>query len=373
MQNIFDITDFGAVADGKTDCTVAIQNAIDEAEKVKGVVIVPPGKFLCGEIFMKPSVSLMGYRGWGYRETGGSVLILNDKNAYCMINMTNAFAASVQGLQLLGNHVLGENIHGISADWKEYDSRRNYPLELEDNVLPEETQIGFREDSTLISDCQIKNFSGDAVHYENIWAFTIRDSMFIANKGNAIYIKGWDGWIYNCVMHTNHGAAIYSDVNCASLTVAENRIEWNRNGGINLRNSNAISITGNFFDRSYGPAIKIIGNEFPSNSMTIVGNIFRRSGKHDSEYENKYLNSHIYLEKCASIATSSNTFAVGRDDRGCGEVTPDYGIVLKDVRNCVVSANVQENGSLVENIVVLGNNENLMVGENVGSLGQKDK
>ena len=31
MFNTFDITDFGAVADGKTDCTAAIQNTLDAA------------------------------------------------------------------------------------------------------------------------------------------------------------------------------------------------------------------------------------------------------------------------------------------------------------------------------------------------------
>ncbi len=177
--------------------------------------------------------------------------------------------------------------------------------------------------------------------------------MFIANKGNAIYVRGWDGWIYNCVMHTNQGAAIYSDIICASLTVSENRIEWNRNGGINLCASNAISITNNFFDRSYGPVIKVVGESRNSHSMTIVGNIFRRSGKYEKKYENPYFNSHMYLEKCASIAVSSNTFAVGIDDRNCGTVPPDYGIVLKDSRNCVVNTNVMENGALKENVTVI--------------------
>ncbi len=369
MKNIFDITGFGAVSDGKTDCTSAIQAAIDAAEAVKGVVIVPPGKYLCGEVFMKPSVSLIGFRGWGYRETGGSIFVLNDENATCMINMKEAFAATVQGMQLLGNHLLGKNIHGICAIWEDYVSRREYSPDLEDNALPEETHIGFREDSTLISDCQIKNFSGDAVHYENIWAFTIRDSMFSANKGNAIYIKGWDGWIYNCVMFTNHGAGIYSDQNCSSLTISENRIEWNRNGGINLAYADSISITGNFFDRSYGSAIKIIGKNAKSNGMTIIGNIFRRSGKEEKGFDNQYFNSHIYLENCDSTVVSSNSFRVGRDDRACGKYGPDYGIVLKDLDDCIIADNVQQKGAIKENIIILGENKNLIVKDNVGNVG----
>lgn len=43
MENVFVITDFGAVGDGKTDCTAAIQSALDEAAAVSGKVVVPPG------------------------------------------------------------------------------------------------------------------------------------------------------------------------------------------------------------------------------------------------------------------------------------------------------------------------------------------
>src|SRR5665648_589861 len=49
------ITDFGAVGDGQTLNTVAIQKAIDEASaQGGGVVIIPEGRFLTGALFFKP-------------------------------------------------------------------------------------------------------------------------------------------------------------------------------------------------------------------------------------------------------------------------------------------------------------------------------
>ena len=52
MRNVFDITQLGAVPDGITDATAAIQEALDRAGEVGGVVAVPPGTYLTGELHM---------------------------------------------------------------------------------------------------------------------------------------------------------------------------------------------------------------------------------------------------------------------------------------------------------------------------------
>jgi polygalacturonase len=54
----FVITDFGAVADGKTLNTAAIQKAIDSAAGQGGVVVIPKGRFLSGSVFLKQGVGL---------------------------------------------------------------------------------------------------------------------------------------------------------------------------------------------------------------------------------------------------------------------------------------------------------------------------
>ena len=55
------ITDFGAVGDGKTLNTKAIQAAIDKCSSTKkgGVLVVPKGTFLSGAIFLKQGVNLL--------------------------------------------------------------------------------------------------------------------------------------------------------------------------------------------------------------------------------------------------------------------------------------------------------------------------
>lgn len=372
MTNVFDVTDFGAVGDGKTDCTLAFQTAIDKAEKVKGAVAVPPGIYLCSTVYLKPSVCIYGFNGWGYRETGGSVIKLLDGESHCLIDMSGAFGGRVRDLQLLGNHCAGENVHGIYVRWENQDSRLSDDPVREDNVLPETCQIGFREDSITVEGCHIKNFSGDAIHLQKIWGFTVRNCMILANGGNAMYVNGWDGWITDCVMHTNHGAGLFSDTRCAAITMTGNRIEWNRNGGINVVNSSLLNITGNYFDRSYGPAISLVGSEMECHDITATGNIFNRSGRYKKSFdENEYENSHLYFDNCCNLAITGNTFLVGNDDFGDGGISPAYGIAYKRLNSCCISGNTLFNGALKKKLVDLGGH----MGDNciMGNAGIKDQ
>src|SRR5664280_3340389 len=56
----FVVTDYGAVADGKTVNTKAIQAAIDKcASSGGGMLVIPKGIFLSGSIFLKQGVNLL--------------------------------------------------------------------------------------------------------------------------------------------------------------------------------------------------------------------------------------------------------------------------------------------------------------------------
>lgn len=56
---LFHVKQFGGIPDGKTDCTVAFRNTIEEAAKAGGGrVVVPAGVFLTGAIHLKSNVEL---------------------------------------------------------------------------------------------------------------------------------------------------------------------------------------------------------------------------------------------------------------------------------------------------------------------------
>ena len=71
----FVITKYGAVADGRTDCTEAIRKAIDACAKSGGRVVVPAGEFLTGPIHLQSGVNL-------HLETNATLLFTTNTRAY---------------------------------------------------------------------------------------------------------------------------------------------------------------------------------------------------------------------------------------------------------------------------------------------------
>jgi exo-poly-alpha-galacturonosidase len=70
---IHDVRDYGAKADGKTDDTIAIQNAIDKASPGDTVLLRIDRTFLCGPIYLKSDLTL---------EINGTLLGVTDLQAY---------------------------------------------------------------------------------------------------------------------------------------------------------------------------------------------------------------------------------------------------------------------------------------------------
>jgi polygalacturonase len=61
--NEFVITEFGAVGDGKSNCSSAIGKAIEACHNIGGRVVVPEGEFLTGPIHLQSNVELHLARG----------------------------------------------------------------------------------------------------------------------------------------------------------------------------------------------------------------------------------------------------------------------------------------------------------------------
>src|SRR5579862_4655583 len=94
---VYNIRDFGAIGDGATLNTAAVQAAIDACNKDSGgTVLVPAGNFVIGPIELKSNVTL-------HIVAGGKLLGTTDPKQYHPAN----------GIPLEGDHTMGDGNVGL--------------------------------------------------------------------------------------------------------------------------------------------------------------------------------------------------------------------------------------------------------------------
>ena len=372
---MIDICNLGALGDGRTDNTCVLQKAIDIAAETQATLYVPEGVFLTDTLHFHPHVGMVGSPTWGYADSGGSVLRLNNEAAVCLIDITDATDVTLNGLCLDGGH-LGTAIHGILADNPEY-----FPKDTSEvTELCNKTSEDFVDysgaasegvDTPLIERCRISHFSGDGIRLKRIWAFRIRHCLSMGNGGNGVWVRGFDGWLLDNSLCLNGEAGYGAYEENASVTMTGNRIEWNRSGGIIIQGGTHYNITGNYIDRSGGPGIWLHSRgDVNSTVITAVGNIIYRSGKHEwCSQDDEYASAHARFDNVQGLVFSGNIMNVGKDDKGLGQFSPKYGIVYEGLTNSIIKDNVMHFGVLKELLVDRGGNQTgVIVKDNVGSV-----
>ena len=347
MLNCFDITDFGAVADGKTDCTQAIQAALNEAGKVQGRVIVPPGEYLCGYVHVPEHIMIQGTYAWSFAENGGSVLKLNDSEALCLLDITGAIGCCIDGICLDGGN-LGEEVHGVLI---RKEDRLQFVKKAVDGV---EGQSG-GEDTPTITNCRIGSFTGDAVRYEKVWCFTIRNSMLCYSR-HGLYMEGCDCFITDTWFSYNREDGVHADF-FMSGTFTGCRFECNHGNGVYMYDCGVVQFGNNYFDANEKHGFYAAGEEedFRGN-LNFNGNIFYRSGYDLSgkKREKDDSHSHISVAHATNIVINGNTFA---GEKRC----PAYGVTIRQLRSSVVANNTFMNASCIQNLVDLGGHKDEVV------------
>jgi len=345
MNQYINAKDFGAVGDGVTNDTAAIQAAIDEAAKTSSAVFLGGGVYLCGMLQMRSHTALVAEPVWGYRQAKGAVIKLADPSATCQINITGALGATLYGLVLEGGR-LGENVHGVMLD--------------NDDFGPTEHNI-------RIDKCRIDGYSGDGVHLNRIWVFSLRSNMISHHGGHSVYVYGWDGWVLDNWLTGCGGAGFYSTRDAAAITFTANRVEWNRGGGFVLSSCSTLIITGNSFDRNGGPALHIKGDSGYGHTHTITGNIFNRNGANHN-HEDPHHDCQVYLTNMRGITMVGNATRASRGDQEGTNVSPSYGIVYGNLSHAIIKDNMLLKGAQKELFVDLGGNDNVIFKDNIGTL-----
>ncbi len=350
-KHTFDVRDYGAKGDGESDDTKSIQAALDAAAPAHGTVFVPEGVYSCSELRMAKGTGLQGLPTWSYRDSRGSVLRLNDGKVKCLLNLTGAIGATVQGLCLHGAGLKGENpIHGILVDKADY---------------------GPEEDTPRIDSCRIEKFSGDGIRLERIWCFSVRHNQCYGNQGCGMRVRGWDGFVLDNWFSGNGmaGYGTYEENNATTIT--GNRIEWNMHGGILIHGGSHYNITGNYIDRSGRDGIALLPRVGGGKShvISVTGNVIYRSGRPEwlKDYEGEI--AHARFEDVQGLVFSGNTMTAGLDDGSKGNWSPDNSLILHKLEDSIVKDNVMHLGSLKRLVVDRGEHgPNVIIKDNVGSL-----
>lgn len=338
---MINLKDF-AVGDGVHDDTAGFQVAIDRAYETGESIFIPEGKYLCGEVFLKPHVHIRADATWGYRPDsyGSTVILQKDIDQACILDMTTANGATLDGLSLMG--LRKGNCVGILSRKKDY---------------------GKEEDAYRIENCRVGGFGSHAVFLDHIWCFSVRHCMFAFSGGDGLAINGWDGFIIDNWFSGNAGAGYGTVGPNASVTMTGNRIEWNRRGGIVLDGGNHYNITGNYIDRSGSAAINLKGTAV----VSCTGNVIYRSGKFEGDVADS---AHCILDSCKGLTFTGNTMNVGRDDGGKGVWTPNYALRLANLIDSTVTSNTFYNGGMTGLIDDRGGHTNTIIKDNVGSVSE---
>ena len=353
-KGVYEVRDYGAKGDGRTDDTAAIQKAIDAAAKTGGVVVFTPGTYLTGELQLRDGSHLRGERTnrYGRDVLGGNVWLQQrrDETSRCVLNLTGAYGVRLYGL---GVHGLGPEgsrpVHGVLLDGGCH-SRTN--------------------DAPLIDSCRIRQMTGDGVRLVSAFVFTLRCTSLSHCGGDGFNMTGCDGFVLDCTLADNYGAGLRSNGSTA-VTITGNRIEWNKKCGLNLTGCSHYNINGNYIDRCGEAGILLAG----CGTTVATGNIIYRCGKADWQPKGvEYMSTGVKLLQSKNISFTGNVFTWGGDDRTGDNVSPQYGMVLANLDCAVIANNTLMNGAIEKLIVDLGGiSTNCVIRDNVGTLAKQSK
>jgi polygalacturonase len=185
----FDITNYGAVPDGETDCTEAFRQAIEECSSAGGgKVVVPSGIYLTGPIHLKSNVNL-------HITKDAVVKFSKDKSKYlplvftrwegveCMNYSALIYAYEQENIAITGEGVLDGQ--GSDENWwswkgkKEYGWKKEMPhqkkgrdllFEMAENNIPPEERLmgeGFYLRPNFVQPYKCKNVLIDGVTFKD--------------------------------------------------------------------------------------------------------------------------------------------------------------------------------------------------------------
>ena len=218
IERTYNILDFGAKPDGKTLCTQAIQNAIDQcADNDGGIVYFPAGTWLTGTIYLESHITLR-------LDPGCLLLGSKDKKDYGRSRKlagtedeTFSYWAIIAGKNLENIAIRGRGtINGQGANFKYKDGPRPKNIYLENCT------------DVLIEGVRLRSAGSWMQHYRRCDHLTIRDiAVFnhVSYNNDGLNIDSCrDVVITGCTVDSDDDAIVMKSLSknpCENITISD--------------------------------------------------------------------------------------------------------------------------------------------------------
>lgn len=312
------VKDFGAIGDGTTDDTAAINAAL--AAGAKGVFF-PVGTYrITGKLTVPSGISIRGVPNFLYPDFAADIGKVTPGYAgKCSIIQSDAGYNGAFFNQLAGVVLDGLTIR-----------KTNYPSPTTADVTDGNASW------CIVTRCRFENIA--AFKYDGAAAHG--DIKFVYNRvcytqKDFFYGAFVDALIHGNTFTAHNGTAVNFLPGSGLCTLSENRFEYG-NLAVYAYQARDVLVIGNHFDRSGTAHIRVFDSD-----LVIANNDFWRSAYTNSGDDV----SHIHIEQPRRVTVIGNKFTSGFQDGGGGIETPQYVATIKDSNKRRVTWRGNDTGS----------------------------
>lgn len=197
-SGVFNVLEYGAVADGETDCSTAIQNAINAAKDHGATVYLPAGEYVITKsIAIHSHTKLIGAGKRGASENGYSgthIIYQGDSSKPIIANNT---AAACYGAEVRDIRVTGDALAGLQL----YQA----------------------------SECYVHNFTVNGGCQYGVYAvdttITHMDNLYLCGNNGGIMASGIHGVTISNLNAWDNGVGVTLTGNCYNVTLRDSWVE----------------------------------------------------------------------------------------------------------------------------------------------------